>query len=105
MSKDRCILGTVGIGGVWGKVDPQESVDTILAALEAGIGAIDTAPAYGDAESYVGKALRLWQGKRPQISTKVGRLKSYAADKGSYDYSNEGMQKSVEQSLEHTGYR
>jgi len=102
-NKERCVLGTAGLGGVWGEVDPQESVDTILTALEAGIHAIDTAPAYGDAEMYVGEALRLWPGKRPQLSTKVGRLKSYAADEGRYDYSLAGMQRSVEQSLETLG--
>lgn len=102
-NKERCVLGTAGLGGVWGKIDPIESVDTILTALEAGIHAIDTAPAYGDAELYVGKALRGWSGERPQLSTKVGRLKSYAADEGRYDYSHSGMQRSVVQSLETLG--
>ncbi|MCU7552556.1 aldo/keto reductase [Chitinophagaceae bacterium LB-8] len=100
---DRCILGTVGLGGVWHKVDPDESISTIIAALENGIGAIDTAPAYGNAEEYVGKALRQWSGPQPVISTKVGRLKGFAADEGRYDYSVEGMQRSVEQSLETLG--
>ncbi|CAL1517913.1 aldo/keto reductase [Chitinophaga sp. MM2321] len=102
-NNERCVLGTAGLGGIWGKVDPKESVDTILTALEAGINAIDTAPAYGDAEMYVGEALRLWSGERPQLSTKVGRLKSYAADEGRYDYSHSGMQRSVAQSLETLG--
>lgn len=102
-NKERCVLGTAGLGGVWGKVDPIESVDTILAALEAGINAIDAAPAYGDAERYVGEALRRWSGERPQLSTKVGRLRSYAADEGRYDYSHSGMQRSVIQSLETLG--
>ena len=96
MHKERCVLGTVGLGGIWGKVSPEESVNTLLKALENGIQAIDTAPAYGDAETYVGKALRLWPGENPQISSKVGRLKGYAADEGNYDFSNAVMQKSVE---------
>jgi len=103
MNKDRCILSTAGLGGVWGKVDPQEPVDTLIAALEAGISAIDTAPAYGDAELYVGKALQLWQGQRPKVSTKVGRLKSFSAYEGYYDYTGKGMQQSVEQSLNTLG--
>ncbi len=102
-NNERCVLGTAGLGGVWGKVDPQESVDTILTALNAGIKAIDTAPAYGDAELYVGEALRLWEGEQPQISTKVGRLKGFEIDKGLYDYSYDGMQRSVEQSLKTLG--
>ncbi|SMO71820.1 aldo/keto reductase [Solitalea koreensis] len=100
---NRCVLGTAGIGGVWGKVDPEESVKTILEALECGIGAIDTAPAYGNAEQFIGQALRQWRGSRPLISSKVGRLKGFTADQGRYDYSVDGMQRSVEQSLETLG--
>src|SRR5437870_5406146 len=99
MSLERCILGTAGLGGVWGPVNPLESVRTLLFALEIGINAIDTAPAYGDAEKYVGEALRNWGGIAPQISTKVGRLKSYDASEGKYDYSDDGIWRSLEQSL------
>ncbi|MBX3256457.1 MAG: aldo/keto reductase [Chitinophagaceae bacterium] len=102
-TKERYVLGTAGLGGVWGKVNPRESVNTLLMALESGISAIDTAPAYGDAEAYVGEALRLWHGERPKISTKAGRLKSYAVNVAHYDYSNAGMQHSVEQSLRTLG--
>ncbi|HEX5153177.1 MAG TPA: aldo/keto reductase [Parafilimonas sp.] len=99
MSLERCILGTAGLGGVWGSVDPQESVGALLLALESGINAIDTAPAYGDAEKYVGEALRNWHGNKPQISTKAGRLKSFNASEGIYDYSDKGIWRSIEQSL------
>jgi D-threo-aldose 1-dehydrogenase len=103
MSLERCILGTAGLGGVWGAVDPQESVSTLLLALQSGIRAIDTAPAYGDAEKYVGEALRNWSGDMPQISTKAGRLTSYNASEGYYDYSDNGIRRSVEQSLSTLG--
>lgn len=95
----KCILGTAGLGGVWGKVDEKESVKTILMALENGITQMDTAPAYGNAEELLGYALQQWKGVKPTISTKVGRLKTHSADHGLYDYSAEGMVKSVEQSL------
>ncbi len=95
----RCVLGTAGLGGIWGKVNPEESIMTILASLECGVKAIDTAPAYGDGESFVGKALGQWKGSMPQVSTKAGRLKSYAADVGCYDYSSEGLEKSIHNSL------
>lgn len=95
----KCILGTAGLGGVWGQVQKEESVRTILLALEAGIEILDTAPAYGDAEEFIGTALKQWNGKLPRISTKVGRLKSYAADHGIYDYSSSSMQKSIVGSL------
>lgn len=95
----RCILGTAGLGGVWRRVDPVESVRTILMSLEGGVTAIDTAPAYGDAELYVGQVLKQWKGAKPQVSTKAGRLRSFASNEGYYDYSPEGMEKSVVNSL------
>jgi aryl-alcohol dehydrogenase-like predicted oxidoreductase len=100
---DNVILGTAALGGIWGKIRPEESAVTIFSALEQGIQAIDTAPAYGDAEDILGQVLRLWEGKRPQISTKVGRKKCYAVDDGDYDFSPEGMLRSVENSLETLG--
>ncbi|MGY0036414.1 aldo/keto reductase [Pedobacter sp. NJ-S-72] len=54
---DNLVLGTAGLGGVWGKVDAYESISTIVHAIEQGILAIDTAPAYGDAEFFLGEAL------------------------------------------------
>jgi len=96
---DKLILGTAGLGGIWGEIDAEESIATILSALEQGISAIDTAPAYGDAEQLVGTALDQWSGKKPLISTKVGRLKGYKADEANYDYTPDGMKKSLENSL------
>jgi aryl-alcohol dehydrogenase-like predicted oxidoreductase len=103
MNAKRIVLGTAGLGGVWGKVDTAASVRTVLMALENGISAVDTAPAYGDAEQLVGKALKQWTGEMPVISTKAGRLKSYAADHASYDYSGVGITKSVHNSLKTLG--
>lgn len=100
---DNVILGTAALGGIWGKIRPEESAITIFTALEHGIQAIDTAPAYGDAEDILGKVLRQWEGKRPQISTKVGRKKCYAVDDGHYDFTPDGMLRSVEDSLETLG--
>jgi aryl-alcohol dehydrogenase-like predicted oxidoreductase len=99
----KIALGTAGIGGIWGKVNQRESVSTILHALESGIQAIDTAPAYNEAEYYVGEALRRWKGTRPFISTKAGRLKGHSADNGAYDYSPAVMEKSVVNSLKILG--
>jgi len=101
--KDKLVLGTAGLGGVWGKVEVKESVETILDALEQGISAIDAAPSYGDAEKIVGEALSQWTGTRPVLSTKVGRLKSHKADEAYYDYSSDGMKSSVESSLKTLG--
>lgn len=96
---NKLVLGTAGIGGIWREVDAQESIETVLSALEQGITAIDTAPAYGDAEQLIGTALSQWSGKRPLISTKVGRNKGYKVDEAHYDYTADGMKRSIENSL------
>lgn len=100
---EKIILGTAGLGGVWGKVNTEESITTIVDALSRGICALDTAPAYGDAEEFVGQAMARWSGARPIISTKVGRLKSYRSDQAEYDYTNEGMNRCVDNSLKTLG--
>lgn len=82
---------------------PEASVRAILNALAHGITAIDTAPAYADAERYVGYALKEWSGAAPFISSKAGRLKGYAPDEGHYDYSRDAMFRSVEESLTQLG--
>lgn len=99
----RLVCGTSGLGGVWGEVNESESIDTLLYAFENGVSAIDTAPSYSQAETYVGKALKRWPGKRPFISTKVGRLKAKDAHTTLVDYSTEGLKRSFYHSLEVLG--
>lgn len=103
MDLKRLVLGTAGIGGIWGPVAAEESVETVLLALQRGITAIDTAPAYAYAETYVGKALQQWKGPRPVVSSKVGRLQGFTAYDGRYDYSRSAMFRSVNESLERLG--
>lgn len=102
-NKDKVVLGTAGLAGIWGDVDKRESVDAILFALESGITHFDSAPAYSDAESILGKALSQWHGADPFISTKVGKLKSDSPDSVAYDYSSDAMEKSVYESLKTLG--
>jgi aryl-alcohol dehydrogenase-like predicted oxidoreductase len=70
-------LGTWAIGGPWefgwGRQDDDESVSTILAAIEGGINWIDTAAIYGlgHSEEVVGRAIKEL-GERPVIATKCG---------------------------------
>lgn len=67
-------LGCWALAGdfTWGPQDEEESVRTILAALDAGINFFDTAEAYGDgrSEEILGKAL---EGRRDSVvlATKV----------------------------------
>ncbi|GAB3649851.1 hypothetical protein GCM10028791_16170 [Echinicola sediminis] len=101
--QSRLVYGTSGLGGVWGEVEASESIDAILFALENGISVFDTAPSYGNAELYLGKALRQWRGTDPFISTKVGRLKGNDAFDFRLDYSRDAMTRSLEESLETLG--
>ena len=99
LGESRLALGTAGLGGVWGPVDPAESVETILLALSHGINVLDTAAAYGTAEIVVGQALQQWTGPRPVVSTKVGKLPSDSPS-SDYDFSSEGMRFSLRRSLD-----
>ncbi len=70
----RIMLGTWAIGGAnWGSYDESEAARAIDYALDHGINAIDTAPAYGAgrAEKLIGKAIA---GRRDRvfIATKCG---------------------------------
>jgi D-threo-aldose 1-dehydrogenase len=71
----RLGFGTMAIGGQFTGLSDAAAVETLCAALAAGIELIDTAPQYGCglAESRVGQALRA-RGPGPLIlSTKVGK--------------------------------
>lgn len=68
-------LGTWVMGGSWwGGSDSEECQKTIIAALDAGINIVDTAPAYGQgiSETIVGKALKEYGRDNVILSTKAG---------------------------------
>lgn len=74
-------LGTWAIGGGdwgmgWGEQDEQDSIASILEALDQGINWIDTAHAYGFgvAEVAVGKALKEFKDDQVIVATKCGVL-------------------------------
>lgn len=102
-NESRLVYGTSGLGGVWGKVDQRDSIDALLYAFEHGITALDTAPSYANAEYYVGMALKEWSGKKPFVSTKIGRLKGKDAFETKLDYSSDGMKRSLDNSLKTLG--
>lgn len=67
-------IGTWQMGGTWGEVDDDASVDTLLYAFDRGINFIDTAAAYGAgrSERVVGRAVKAYRGSSPlYIATKV----------------------------------
>jgi len=59
-----------GGGGPWGEQDDRDSIDTVSAALDAGINFFDTAEGYGRSEEVLGQALA---GRRDRavLATKI----------------------------------
>ncbi|ASJ70768.1 aldo/keto reductase [Granulosicoccus antarcticus] len=111
-------LGCASLAGVGSSVSDSDARATLNAALDAGISYFDTAPfyGYGRSERLVGDALR--KAEAPiQLSSKVGRLlkpcaEPQVADSGwpdalpmqpHYDYSYDGVMRSVEDSLQRLG--
>lgn len=66
-------FGAWQIGGDWGKVDDEASIDTLHYAFDKGINFVDTAELYGNghSEEVVGQALKSWKGHRIYLATKV----------------------------------
>jgi D-threo-aldose 1-dehydrogenase len=127
----RLGFGTAEIGGLYEKVDEADALSVLAHAWSMGIRYFDTAPlyGYGNSELRLGRAL---SGRRRQdfaVSTKVGRLLHplnavppgadidhqaldgredafYQATppvKVVFDYSYDGVRRSVEESLGRTG--
>jgi aryl-alcohol dehydrogenase-like predicted oxidoreductase len=67
-------FGAWAIGGAWGKVDDEESLATLHAALDGGVNFFDTADVYGDgrSERLLAK-LRKERKEKFYIATKAGR--------------------------------
>jgi len=99
-------LGTVqlgmnyGIANNSGKPDEEKSFAILRSALQGGVTALDTARAYGDSELVIGRFLKLWQGNRPTIITKVPKLQGSGRKE-----LEKFVTESVEQSLERLGVR
>lgn len=94
-------LGTWAIGGwMWGGTDEAQSIDTIHAAVDQGIGLVDTAPVYGfgRSEEIVGKALAGGRRDKVALATKVAL--NWDKDESVYrDASASRIQQEVEDSL------
>ena len=113
-------LGGATLAGMMVEVPEEQARATVARALEAGITYYDTAPQYGlgRSEHVMGDALR-WHRPGTVLSTKVGRLlkpvqresdRVYAHSWASplsfdmvYDYSYDGIMRSLEDSLQRLG--
>ena len=123
----RLGLGTAEIGGLYTPVPPEQAASLMRHAWDVGVRYFDSAPyyGYGSAERRVGAALQGHDRDAFSLSTKVGRLldpvepdaadshlAAAAADgffgdirplRVRYDYSRDGVMRSVEDSLERLG--
>ena len=91
-------FGAWAIGASWGKVDDDEAVAALHAALDAGISFIDTADVYGDgrSEKLIARVLKERSGPKPFVATKAGRRLPAQAVEG---YSYENLKAWTERSL------
>ncbi|WP_234682116.1 aldo/keto reductase [Bradyrhizobium monzae] len=112
-------LGSAPLGGLFSAVSDADAEATLAAGWSAGIRFFDTAPLYGFglAEQRLGAFLRQQPRESYAISTKVGRLlrapgdatieddhyKDAPALRPQFDFSYDGVMRSVEESLVRLG--
>jgi len=112
-------FGGAGIGNLYRAIPDGEALATVLAAWDAGIRYFDTAPHYGLglSEQRMGAVLRDKPRDEFVISTKVGRVLEPNAAGGQdpegfdvpattkrvWDFSEAGIRRSIEDSLERLG--
>jgi aryl-alcohol dehydrogenase-like predicted oxidoreductase len=75
-SVSEIAFGAWQLGGEWGDVDDERSIDTLLYAFQRGVNFVDTARLYGNghSEEVVGRALKRWTGHKVYIATKAKPL-------------------------------
>ncbi|MCX5494346.1 aldo/keto reductase [Kaistia dalseonensis] len=114
----RVGFGSAPLGDFFEKLDEKTAIATVEAAFAASITLVDTSPHYGNglAEHRIGTALRTVPRDSIVISTKIGRVMQPRAPAGgrhppargfvgslphkpAFDYSYDGVMRSLEQSL------
>ncbi len=94
-------LGTAPLANLYGTVSEADALATIEAVLHHGVKLFDTAPLYGlgASEERLGKALSGVPRDSFVLSTKVGRILNEDRNGYVYDYSRDGVLRSIEHSL------
>ena len=92
-------FGAWAIGGSWGEVDDEQSMQALHAAVDRGVNFIDTADIYGDgrSERLVARLKRERPGDRLWIATKAGRRLPEQTCEG---YSRENLTAWIDRSLQ-----
>ena len=82
-------------GDIWEKMSEEEGINLVHEAIKQGVTFFDTAPGYGNgnSERIPGKALKGFRDE-VYINTKIGH-----GPNGEYEFSVEGIQKSIKRSL------
>jgi aryl-alcohol dehydrogenase-like predicted oxidoreductase len=113
-------FGGSQLGNLYRSTTDEEATGAVRAAWDAGVRYFDTAPHYGLglSERRLGRVLRDYPREEFVVSTKVGRLLEPVADVGEmdpegfavpashrrvFDYSRDGVLRSMESSLERLG--
>ena len=94
-------FGGWAIGADWGNVSEQQAIETLNAAVDAGVNFIDTADVYGDgrSEKLIGKLLKQRK-ERIYVATKAGRrLNPHVAE----GYNKINLNKFVDRSRKNLG--
>jgi aryl-alcohol dehydrogenase-like predicted oxidoreductase len=98
-------LGCMGMSGMYGPADRQESIATLHAALEAGITLLDTGDFYGMGhnEMLIGEALRGVPRERFLVSVKFGALRDPKQGWSGYDARPQAVKNFLAYSLQRLG--
>ncbi|MGE3832877.1 MAG: aldo/keto reductase [Parvibaculaceae bacterium] len=98
-------LGAMGMSGMYGPSDRQESIATIHAALDAGINLIDTGDFYGMGhnEMLIAEALKSVPRDRYLLSVKFGALRDPRGGWSGFDGRPEAMRNFLAYSLQRLG--
>ena len=98
-------LGCMGMSGMYGPADRQESIATIHAALDAGITLLDTGDFYGMGhnEMLIGEALKGVARDRAIVSVKFGALRDPAGGWSGNDARPQAVKNFLAYSLQRLG--
>lgn len=116
LAVSRLSLGCAPLAGLYNAVTPEQAEATLRTAIDNGITYFDTAPHYavGLSEQRTGAVLSTLPHDSFVVSTKVGRLLEEGRTRGdifdgapdlhsSFDFSADGVTRSLEASLERLG--
>jgi aryl-alcohol dehydrogenase-like predicted oxidoreductase len=97
-------LGCMGMSGIYGRADSSESVNTISAAIDAGVNLLDTGDFYGmgSSEMLIGRALRL-ERDNVMLSVKFGAQRDPRGNWLGFDARPAAVKTSLAYSLKRMG--